>query len=137
MARMTTDGISQLAISLDQISEIPDDVLEQMLQAEADVIEKAQREKGKAYGVHRTGVTLSSIERTKTSKTKDGKAIYIMPMGTNADGNRNAEVAFINEYGKHGQPARPFIRDANEEKADEAVDAAAAIYDNYLSSKGL
>lgn len=137
MARMTTDGISQLAISLEEIREIPDDVLDQMLEAEADVIEKAQKDKGKAYGVHRTGVTLGSIERTKTSKIKDGRAIYILPMGTNADGNRNAEVAFINEFGKRGQPARPFIHDANEEKADEAVDAAAAVYDKFLSSKGL
>lgn len=137
MARMTTDGISQLAISLEEIREIPASVLDQMLEAEADVIEKAQKDKGKSYGVHRTGVTLGSIKRTKTSKTKDGRAIYILPMGTNADGNRNAEVAFINEYGKHGQPARPFIRDANEEKADDAVSAAAAVYDKFLSSKGL
>ena len=137
MARMSTDGISQLAISLEEIHEIPDDVLDQMLEAEADVIEKAQKDKGKAYGVHRTGVTIGSIKRTKTSKIKDGRAIYITPMGTNADGNRNAEVAFINEFGKHGQPARPFIRDANEEKADDAVSAAATVYDKFLSSKGL
>lgn len=137
MARMTTNGIADFGISLEEIREIPDEILDQMLNAEADVIEKAQKEKGLAYGVHRTGVTIGSIKRSKTSKTKDGKTISIIPMGTNADGNRNAEVAFFNEFGKHGQPARPFIRDANEEKADAAVDAAAAVYDKFLSSKGL
>lgn len=137
MARMTTNGIADFGISLEEIREIPDEVLDQMLNAEADVIEKAQKEKGLACGVHRTGVTIGSIKRSKTFKTKDGKTISIIPMGTNADGNRNAEVAFINEFGKHGQPARPFIRDANEEKADAAVDAAAAVYDKFLSSKGL
>lgn len=137
MAMMTTNGLAEFAASLEEIREIPDDVLGQMLNGEADVIQKAQKEKGESYGVHRTGVTLGSIKKTKTSRTKDGGDIYVAPMGTNADGNRNAEVAFINEFGKHGQSARPFIRDANEEKADEAVDAAAAVYDKFLSSKGL
>lgn len=137
MAMMTTNGLAEFAVSLEEIREVPDGILDQMLNAEADVIEKAQKDKGLAYGVHRTGVTLASIKRSKTSKTGDGKEIIIIPMGTNSDGNRNAEVAFINEFGKHGQPARPFIRDANEEKADEAVDAAAAVYDKFLSSKGL
>lgn len=137
MATMWTDGIAQLAISLEEICETPRDVLDEMLNAEADVIARAQREKGRAYGVHRTGVTLASIKKSKTYKTKDGRSIFITPTGINADGNRNAEVAFVNEYGKHGQAARPFIRDANEEKAEEAVNAAAEIYDKWMSSKGL
>ena len=116
---------------------MPDEMLDNMLQAQADVIEPAQKMKGRAYGVHRTGVTLESIKKGKPKKNNDGKAIYITPMGTNADGNRNAEVAFINEFGKHGQAPRPFIRDANEEHADEAVEASAEVYGKWLSSKGL
>lgn len=63
--------------------------------------------------------------------------MYVYPQGTNERGNRNAEVAFINEFGKHGQPARPFIKTANEEAADTAVEAAAKVYDKYLKSKNL
>lgn len=137
MARMTTDGLARFAIDMEGISEIPDAVMDEMLQAQADVIEPAQKEKGLAYGVHRTGVTLKSIKRGTPKRIKDGKAIYITPMGTNEDGNRNAEVAFVNEFGKHGQPPRPFIRDANEEKADEAVDAAARKHGEWLASKNL
>ena len=122
---------------MEELQDFPDDLLDEMLQAQADVIEPAQKEKGRAYGVHRTGVTLESIARGKPKKAKDGKAIYIYPEGTNADGNRNAEVAFINEFGKHGQAPRPFIRDANEEHADEAAEAAAEVYGKWLSSRGL
>ena len=50
--------------------------------------------------------------------------------------NRVAEIAFINEFGKKNQPARPFISQANESNAGAAVDAAADVYDRYLSSKG-
>ena len=137
MATMSTDGISAFAISMEELAELPDKLLDEMLHAEADIIEPAQKEKGLAYGVHRTGVTLGSIDRGEPKKTKDGKAIYIYPDGVNADGNRNAEVAFINEFGKHGQAPRPFIRDANEEHADEATEAAAKVYDGWLSGKGL
>ena len=50
---------------------------------------------------------------------------------------RNAEIAFINEYGKRGVPARNFIRKANEQSAAASTQAAAAVYDKYLQSKEL
>lgn len=137
MAIMTTDGMTEFAVAMEEIGYIPDDVLNEMLQAQADVIEPAQKKKGRAYGVHRTGVTLDSIRRGKPKKTRNGKAIYVSPEGTNSDGNRNAEVAFINEFGKHGQAPRPFIRDANEEHADEAVEASAKVLNDFYDSKGL
>ena len=87
--------------------------------------------------MHRTGVTLESIKRGKVKTTKTGRVLHVYLQGVNKDGNRNAEVAFINEFGKHGQPARPFIRDANEGSIDKAVDAAAEVYDKFLQSKGL
>lgn len=137
MAIMTTNGLAEFAIAMEELANISDNILDEMLQAQADIIEPAQKEKGRAYGVHRTGVTLDSIDRGKPVKTRDGKAMYIYPEGTNADGNRNAEVAFINEFGKRGQAPRPFIRDANEEHAEEAAEAAAEVYGKWLSSKGL
>ena len=48
---------------------------------------------------------------------------------------RAAEVAFVDEFGKQGQPARPFIQTANEKAADPAIDAAARVYDDFLKSK--
>jgi len=134
---MTTSGIAEFGVSMAEIAEIPDSVLDGMLTAQADVIEPAQRAKGRSYGVHLTGVTLASIKRSAVKRGKDGKYIIIMPQGTNADGNRNAEVAFVNEYGKRGQAPRPFIRDANETSSDQAAEAAAKKYDQWLNSKNL
>lgn len=39
--------------------------------------------------------------------------------------------------GQKGQPARPFINTANARKGDEAVKAAAEVYDDFLKSKNL
>lgn len=140
MAEINTSGLEELIGDFSAIAEIPDSVLLDMLVAEAEVIAPAQAQEAKAMGVHDTGTTAQSITYDKKLKeTKDGKAIYVYPKGTRRDGNsrRVAEVAFVNEFGKEGQPGRPFINTANEKKADAAVDAAAAVYDRFLKSKNL
>lgn len=138
MADFGINGLDDLMMSLSEAAELPDDVAEEMLTAEAEIVEDAQIYTGMKMGVHRTGVTLSSIKHGRMQRRNDGgRVMYVYPQGTNERGNRNAEVAFINEFGKHGQPARPFIKTANEEAADPAVEAAAKVYDKFLKSKNL
>ena len=111
-----------------------------MLEAEARVVEEAQIYYSKTMldGPYSTGQTAASIRRGKMKRNKDGmRQVYITPQGTNDNGERNAAVAFINEYGKRGQPARPFIATANEAAATAAAEAAAEIYDEFLRSKNL
>lgn len=135
MARFEVDGMDELMLSMEELSALPDEILDNMLLAEADVVVRAQKTKGRAYGVHKTGMTLASIRAGRPRRKSGGKSITIAPEGTNADGNRNAEIAFINEYGKSGQRARPFIRDANEEAAEQAVSAAEVVYNRWLDSR--
>lgn len=138
MARFIFDELNDLISDFVSIATLPDDVIDGMLNAEADIVVEAQKEKGEAYGVHRTGVTLDSIQKGKRIIGKEnGSSLVVYPTGRNKNGNRNAEVAFINEFGKRGQKARPFIKDANEAAADQAVAAAMAVYDAYLKSKNL
>lgn len=139
MATFNCNGIDDLMLSMAEVAAVPEDIQDEMLNAQANIVERAQKSKGEAYGVHRagSGVTLGSIKRTKIKSGKNGRGLYVYPQGKNADGNQNAEVAFINEFGKRGQSARPFIKDANEQCADEAVEVAAKVYDKYLESKGL
>lgn len=137
-ANLETAGLDDLMLDLEAIMDIPDEVAEKILLAEAEIVERVQKETGKAMGVHRTGVTLAAITHGKMKRASTGdREVYVYPQGVNAEGNRNAEVAFINEYGKRGQKARPFIRTANEKSADEAADAAALVYSEFLASKNL
>lgn len=142
MASISTSGLEELIGDLEAIANIPDSVILDMLTAEADVIAAEQKAQAAAMlsGETSKGITAQGITYDKKLKTtKDGKAIYVYPKGIRTDGNRRrkAEVAFINEYGKKGQPARPFIRVANEKAADAAAQAALKVYDNYLKSKNL
>jgi len=83
----------------------------------------------------------NSIKKGKVKLTKDGyRAIYVTAAGSRRRGKtttRNAEILFVNEYGKKTQRARPAVRDANEECADEVAAVALQIYDKFLESKNL
>ena len=140
MANLSTSGLEELLDDLEAIAEIPDETLLEMLTAEAEIIAEAQTAEAKAMGVYDTGKTAQSITYDKKLKeTSDGKCIYVYPKGSRSDGNKRrvAEVAFINEFGKEGQAARPFIKTANEKKGAEAVVAAALVLDKFHKSKNL
>lgn len=140
MAELTTSGLEELIGDMEAIAALPDETILDMLVAEAEVVADAQTAEARAMGVFDTGKTAESITFDKKLKTtKDGKAIYVYPKGSRSDGSRRrvAEVAFINEFGKRGQPARPFINTATEKSADAATEAAAKVYDDFLKSKNL
>lgn len=139
MGSLSISGLDGLIDDLDELARLPDSVTDQMLNAEADVIAAAQQaETAKQWkGPYWTGTTARSIKKGKVKKTGLDKSITVAPKGTNKRGTRNAEVAFINEYGKKGQPGRPAIRTANEQKEKEAVEAGEKVYHAYLDGKNL
>lgn len=152
---MTTIGLDGLIEDMAALAALPDKVIDDMLNAKADVIEPAQKQQAEAMGVQNTGMVISSIKRGKSKRTNDGRTLAIYPRG-----KRNAEVAFLNEFGTKGNrrvkggkrfvralgastanlgkmPARPFIDAANKAAGQRATDAAAKVYDEFLKSKNL
>lgn len=137
MARFTVHGLDKLIDSFEAFAELPDDVVDDMMQAAADVVVKAQSDKAKSMlqGPYYKGAVSAGVRKSKVFKTKGGHGVFINFEGTQ-HGNRLAEIAFVNEYGKTNQPARPFIRMANEQSAEQATEAAAKVYENYLHKNG-
>lgn len=143
MAKVEFKGIDELMLSLQEVAALPDEVIDAMLDARADVVVTAQRESAQRMltGPHATGATARSIKKGKP-KLRDGqRVLYVTPTGSRKRGRakavRNAEIAYENEYGKKGVPARNFIRTANETCADAATAAEFEVYSRYLESKGL
>ncbi|MDR3277430.1 MAG: hypothetical protein LBT12_01545 [Oscillospiraceae bacterium] len=141
MASFKVEGFNELALSFDKLANIPTNVIAEMLNAEADVIVRAQKATAKAMlnGKFSTGKTADSISKAKAIvQPNGGNIITVYAMGTRTRGKksktRNSEIAFVNEYGARGKPKRPFIAEANKKHADEAVAAATAVYDKYLGS---
>ena len=140
MASYAMVGLDSLMLSMREIAKSPEEVQDAMLNEIADVTLKAQVSEGKKLDVHDTGKTLEKIVKKKPVTTKNGRVIYITFSGTRTRHGiktRNAEIAFVNEFGKKGQKARPFIKMGNEKSAEEATAAAFRVYDRWLQSKNL
>lgn len=138
MAGFTLRALGDFIDDMEDLADIPEDVADEILNAQADIVLQEQKSIGSAMGVHRAGVTLDSLKKTHVGHFSNGNAaIKVEFNGKNEDGNRNAEVAFVNEYGKTNQPARPFVQTANEKSDGATMFAAWKVYDNYLKSKKL
>jgi HK97 gp10 family phage protein len=142
MAAFRVEGMESIESFFENLATVPERVIDDMLTAEAAVVAAAQKRTAREMlkGKYATGQIEKSVKPSKPRKLKGVKVISIEFAGSRKRGKRktsettNAEIAFINEYGKRGQPARPFIKTANEQAADDAVKAAAAIYDEYVDS---
>ena len=142
MANISFHGLDELMLDMQAVAELPDEVIDEMLNAQADVVVAAQRAEAEAMGVHApgSGLVIKSIKKGKVKVKKGVRVIHITPTGTRKRGKkrvRNAEIAFVNEYGKKNQKARPFIRTANEKSAEATTQAGMAVYDRFLKSKNL
>ena len=138
------NGLDALSDDLAALARLPDSVIDGILEAEADVILPAQRaEIEKQWrGKYSEKISSRSIKKGKVKKDKDGRSLSIYPQGKRERGGqtvRNAEIAFINEYGAPGRhiAARPAIDAANKKKEKEATDAGERVYHRFLDSRGL
>lgn len=57
----------------------------------------------------------------------DGYYCDVYPSGKRADGERNATVGYVLEYGRSNMPAQPWMRPAMEESADEISSVIAEV----------
>lgn len=117
---------------------VPDSILDGMLEAQGYIYADAQQAALESYGVRDTGRVISSVgvSPVKRLKKNGTRYITISPQGERRRGRittRNAEIAFVSEYGKRGQPARPAIRTANERAAAEATAVAEEIYGEWIN----
>ena len=140
MAYFDFSSMDQLLEDMEAIADLPDSVVEEMLKAQAEVIIEAQQAAARSEGLVDTGQMEQSIELDEAMKNRGlDRYIDIYPRGTRTDGVRNAEVAFIHEYGAPGKhiPAKSWIKCANEGAAERATAAAMEVYNKYLQSKNL
>lgn len=129
MATLELQGFEGLEDAMRRIAEIPFPVTEEALGAMAAIAADKIRSTGESMGVRDPESEvhiLDQITQAKPKQTESGGYADITFKGSrlrHGTRTRNAEIAFINEYGKRGQQARPFIGRAltqNEEAIQEA-----------------
>lgn len=138
MFDLSVSGLEGLMADISRAGTIPPDVLKEMVTKQADVAEKAIVFNAGTMltGPYYEGAVAASVKAGKARVSGSGATVVIKFQGTQ-HGNRLGEIAFVNEYGKKGQPARPFIKKATKEAQDPGADEARKILDSYLSGRGL
>ena len=133
-------GLYDVEEDFKKLASVPDSIYDNMLDAAAEVMVKETSEKARTMlvGPYYTGDLAEHIKRGKMRKNaKNGRYTDVLFVGNVVDkhhpnGERRATIAYINEYGKRKQPARPFISVAIDAGSVPAVDAAAEVYYDYL-----
>ncbi len=138
MAKLELEGFSDLDSAFAHIAQIPGPVKEKALQAMANVAAPQIKRSGESMGVREPEGQVHILDVIKLSKPKtndSGGYLDINFSGTRTRGNtktRNAEIAFVNEYGKRGQEARPFIGTAMNQYAEKIAEAGADVLWDYI-----
>lgn len=127
MASFELEGFEDLATSLQRFAAIPEEELKRMVVNMAETALPKIKSKGEALGVRDPMSDVHILDKMKIGKFKKtltGGYVDITFSGTrmrNETRTRNAEIAFVNEYGKRSQRARPFIGLALTENEDEIL----------------
>ena len=143
MAEFVSQGLDSLMLDLAAVAAMPEEVQDEILNAEADVVVAAQRKKVKQFGIYDGSSPVhvaNSIKKGRPKTQKGNRVIYVTPKGSRKRGNtvtRNAEILFANEFGKKNQKARPAVAAANEESAQATVEAGARVWDGFLEKHHL
>lgn len=163
MATFKSGGVSSLQFDMQQIEELPDEVIEEMLRKTGEIAEAAMRASIRKLGIVDTEQLLESITVTEPRRRKNGTYyVLVYPSGNRRDvyvnfklrkarikgrvkkGRRkgqlikmtNNDVGFVLEFGAPRQHIRAYqwMRRANEASAADVERAQLAIYDEFLKS---
>lgn len=129
MAKVTVNLPDELTAKLSRLGTRTDEVCEKALEAGAEVVEAAVRSRLKAvigketkYDSRSTGELLDALGTSPVKLDKDDKFnIKVGFSEPRTGGESNAKIAAIIEYGKSGQPAKPFMKKAKSLSAKAAT----------------
>ena len=141
MASFEVYGFDDLEDALRKITDIPDGVIFEALDGMAEVAEAKIKSQGETMGVRDPESDVHILDKLyskKPKRTDFGGFKLISFRGTRLRGktrSRNAEIAFVNEYGKRGQPARPFIGTALAQNEQAITDPAEKVIGDWIETE--
>lgn len=139
MAKLSSTGLDDLNEAFAKAGEIPKSTTTSMLKAMGAEVVKLIRNSAGSHSVP-FGPMIASLYNKAPRITTDGGNIISAFRGGRTRGKtytREAEIAFITNYGKRGEPARSFITDVTENPDDSIAAAGEKVLSAYLDSVGL
>lgn len=142
MAKATYKMPEEFLMKVSRLGEQTDVILPKVLEAGAEVVESKVRSnlsavigKGTKEPSRSTGQLLSALGTSLALQDRNGdfnvKVGFAEPR---ADGDSNAKIATILEYGKSGQPAKPFLKPAKSASKNACIEAMKAKLEQEVES---
>ena len=131
MAKATFKMPDEFLMKVSKLEERTDEILPRVLEAGAEVVEAKVRSnlraaigKGTKDPSRSTGELLSALGTSSAKQDRDGN--FNVKVGFSEprrDGDSNAKIATVLEYGRSGQPARPFLKPAKSASKSACIQA--------------
>ncbi len=117
-----------------------DEIAEAALKAGGEVVLAKARSnlaaavgRGTKYESRATGELVSSLGLSSVKLNRKGEHdIKVGFAEPRSDGESNAKLASILEYGKHGQPAKPFMKPAKTSSKSAAISAMQQVFEEAI-----
>ena len=130
MAKVDFKMPEDFLLKLSRLGERTDKIIEKVLESGGEVVEakvrsnlsasvgRGTKEKNRSTGelLRSLGVSPAKQDRSGNFNVKVGFA------EPRSDGGSNAKIANILEYGKSGQPPKPFLKPAKSASKDECIE---------------
>lgn len=131
MAKVDVKMLEDFLLQLSRLGNKTDEICEKALEAGGEVVLEKVKENlsavigsGTKYDSRSTGELEQSLGLTSVKQDRDGNHnIKIGFSEPRSDGGSNAKIANIIEYGKHGQPAKPFLKPAKSSSRKACISA--------------
>ena len=134
MARATFKLPEEFLLKISKLADRTDEILPKVLEAGAEVVEKKVRSnlasvigKGTKGPSRSTGQLLSALGTSPALQDQNGN--FNVKVGFSeprSDSDSNAKIATVLEYGKSGQPPKPFLKPALSASKKAAIEAMKA-----------
>jgi HK97 gp10 family phage protein len=131
VAKATFKMPDEFLMKVSKLEERTDEILPRVLEAGAEVVEAKVRSnlsaaigKGTKEPSRSTGELLSALGTSSAKQDRDGN--FNVKVGFSEprrDGDSNAKIATVLEYGRSGQPARPFLKPAKSASKSACIQA--------------
>lgn len=126
--------------SIQRLGAEEDRIAESVLEAGAEIVETNVRSRlagsighGTKLPSRSTGQLLSSLGVSTVKLDRNGNHnIKVGFAEPRSDGNSNAKIANILEYGRHGQPAKPFLKPAKTASKAACIEAMRMKFDEEV-----
>ena len=141
MAKAETKMPEEFLLKLSRLGDKTDEIIPKVLEAGGEValakvkgnlssaVGRGTKEKSRATGELQRSLGLSPAKQKRDGSGWDIKVGFAEPR---SDGGSNAKLTNILEYGKHGQPAKPFLKPAKTASRQECIDAMTKALDEEV-----